>query len=76
MAASVITTQIQNVEINAVTDIVVTPTAQDTAVGDYVRDIGIFGTAADGSADVLVLQVRIRSALSANLDIIAPEQPF
>jgi hypothetical protein len=76
MMAEIRTTQL-NLEIADVGDVVVTTTEQDPELGDYVRDIRIFGVpATSGGSAPLLVQLRIRSASRANLDLSAPAQEF
>jgi hypothetical protein len=59
-----------------VTDVIVSPIAQDTEVGDYVRTVQVWGTPAVGTSGVLVMQLRIRATLDTSLKIVSPETEF
>ena len=80
----------QGIEVTDVGDVVVTPTVQDPDVGDYVRDIRIFGRVVDtgevgspeeqsttgGTMGPLILQLRIRALTREVIDLSAPAQSF
>lgn len=65
----------QTVEIDSVTHVEVTTIQQDVDVGDYVREIRLFGTPAGVDAK-LVLTVKIRSPDQAPLQITVPSSGF
>lgn len=71
MTRSVISTIDQTVEINDVTDVVVTTTEEDD--DGYVREIRIMGATNTSDSAVLTLRVRIKSPIKVNLDLTTPE---
>jgi hypothetical protein len=66
----------QNMEVDNVTQIIVTPPAQDPALGDWARDIRIFGQLVGGGESVMILQLKVRGLSERVLQITAPIQEF
>lgn len=66
----------QTIEIDNVTQIVTPPTAQDPALGDWARDIKIFGQLVGGGESVMILQIKVRGLSESALKLQAPIQEF
>lgn len=76
MAVTITLSQL-NLELSEVGSVVITDTALDDELGDYVRDIRIMGIAEEeGSNAPMLVQVRVRSATAEAIVIHAPEQEF
>jgi hypothetical protein len=72
-----IVTRSQSVEINQVSDLVVTAIAHDDIAGDYYRDITFFGEAGEGELTIpTVMTIRIRAATVDPLKISVPADEF
>ena len=69
--------QQMNIEVTEVSDVVVTTVEQDPGVGDYVRDVRIFGEGAtEGGTKPLLIQLRIRAVSRDPLQITSPQTEF
>jgi len=76
MAATLFTVLEQKIELNDVTDIVITTTELD-ADGTYVREIRITGSYAVGvSGNPRSLTLRVRGATKEDVNIETPELTF
>lgn len=72
-----IVTKAQTIEIDGVTDIIVTATTLDEDAGDYVRELRFFGIpAAEGQSAPLVFTLRIRHPQRDAIAITVPQQDF
>lgn len=77
MAATKIATIAQTIEMNDVSDVVVTPIQHDDVMGDNFREIRIMGTPPDGDTVIPVnLVVRIRASDTEPLKVTVPENEF
>jgi hypothetical protein len=75
--AITITTLAQTVQLDDIGDIVVTTTEQDPDVGDYVREMRIFGEPlTEGGTAPLIYTLRLRATMRQKLDITAPASNF
>lgn len=59
-------------DVNLVSQIVLTPIVQDQLVGDYVRDIRIFTLPVTGAEPELILSVRVHALTVKQLEIMTP----
>jgi hypothetical protein len=75
MTQSLITQLSQKLSITVVKDIEVTGVVEDGA-GGWVRSVRFYGTPAEGTDKVLVLEVYLQSAEKADLAITTPEIDF
>jgi hypothetical protein len=75
MTQSLIAQLSEKLSITAVKDIEVTGIVEDGA-GGWVRSVRFYGTPAEGTSKVLVLEVLLQSAEKADLAITTPEIDF
>ena len=75
MPRSEITTLETKIEVNYVTDIVITESVDDGA-GGYVREIRIIGTQDVGSAPPRSLIVRVKGATQNAINVSTPQLNF
>jgi hypothetical protein len=75
MTHSLIAQLSQKLSITGVKDIEVTGIVED-GVGGWVRSVRFYGTPAEGTSKVLVLEVLLQSAEKADLAITTPEIDF
>lgn len=67
----------QTLQIDGVSDITVTEILQDADVGDYVREIRIWGLPlTEGALAPLVMTLRLRHQVRVNLEISVPTSEF
>jgi hypothetical protein len=76
MPASTVTIEAINLMFTDIAEVVVTTVQQDPDVGDYVRDIRIFGSAFIGDEKVMIAQIKLRAVDADKIDLIAPQQRF
>ena len=84
MPITTMVTTSQVIEVDEISDVVVTAIGRDDVIGDYYRDIVFFGTPPEAPEGVeidvtavpTVLRVRIRAATTTPLHVTVPESEF